>query len=136
MRGFMKLSLFSTMFITQPPYEDAFYQILLKGKNILGIQKNSGGTMKFWKTDREVQDNDVQGVYAFECNDRHQITHYLIISVLDLIEEDEYIINEQAYLFTFIDEIDPKYVRKVEEKMIEIKDIALGNYKERFIEAS
>ncbi len=132
----MKLSLFSTMFITQPPYEDAFYQILLKGKNILGIQKNSGGTMKFWKTDREVQDNDVQGVYAFECKDRHQITHYLIISVLDLIEEDEYKINEQAYLFTFIDEIDSKYVRKVEEKMIEIKESALGNYKDRLIKAS
>ncbi|MBK6915033.1 MAG: hypothetical protein IPH11_15730 [Ignavibacteriales bacterium] len=132
----MKFPLFSTMFITQPPYEEPFFQILLKGQNILGVQKNSGGTMKFWKTDREVQDNDVQGVYAFECKDRHQITHYLIISVLDLIEEDEYKINEQAYLFTFIDEIDSNYVRKVEEKMIEIKESALGNYKERFIEAS
>jgi hypothetical protein len=132
----MKFPLFSTMFITQPPYEEPFFQILLKGQNILGVQKNSGGTMKFWKTDREVQDNDVQGVYAFECKDRHQITHDLIISVLDLIEEDEYKINEQAYLFTFIDEIDPKYVRKVEEKMIEIKESALGNYKDRLINAS
>jgi predicted ATP-dependent protease len=132
----MKFPLFSTMFITKPTYEDPFLQTLLKGQNILGVQNNSGGTMKFWKTDREVQDNDVQVVYTFECKDRHQITHYLIISVLDLIEENEYKINEQAYLFTFIDEIDSKYVRKVEEKMIEIKESALGNYKERFIEAS
>lgn len=113
---FMKFPLFSTMFITQLLYEDPLLQTLLKGQNILGIKKNSGGTMKFWKTDREIQDNDVQGVYAFECKDKHQITHYLIISVLDLMEEDEYKINEQAYLFTFIDEIDSKYVRKVEEK--------------------
>ncbi len=130
----MKFPLFSTMFITKPTYEDPFLQTLLKGQNILGVQNNSGDTMKFWKTEREVQDNDVQGVYAFGCKDRHQITHYLIISVLDLIEEDEYKMNEQAYLFTFIDEIDFKYVRKVEEKMIEIKESALGNYKDRFID--
>ncbi|QQS37126.1 MAG: hypothetical protein IPM56_04010 [Ignavibacteriales bacterium] len=131
----MKFPLFSTMFITKPTYEDPFLQTLLKGQNILGVQNNSGDTMKFWKTDREVQDNDVQGVYAFECKDRHQIAHYLIISVLDLIEEDEYKINEQAYLFTFIDEIDSKYVRKVEKEMIEIKESALGNYKDRLINA-
>ena len=132
----MKFPLFSTMFITQPTYEDPLLQTLLKGENIIGIQKNSSDTMKFWKTDREIQDNDIQGVYAIECKDRHQISHYLIITILDLLEEDEYKINEQAYLFTYIDEIDSKYVRKVEEKMIEIKESALGNYKERFIKVS
>jgi len=132
----MKFPLFSSMFITKPLYEDPVLQTLLKGQNVLGIQKNSGDTMKFWKIDREIKDNDIQAVYAIECKDRHKMTHYLIISVLDLIEEDEYKVNEQAYLFTFIDEIDSKYVRKVGENMIEIEESALGVYKDRFIKVS
>ena len=129
----MKFQLYKA-FIDYPLYDDKVIQRLLTDGSVLGYQENRGDTMKFFSTDRTLKDTDVSGVYALKLEDRDKKFHYLVISVLDLTEYEEYKGCAQAYLFTFVTEIKVKDVRVIDEYYVDIQETAIGSFKDRIVE--